>query len=67
MTTAMFDLLQQPLPLRLLRVRQWQATANEPALYDDFAQPLQSPPKSIAERFASTERLLHARRRASEA
>ena len=67
MTTAMFDLLQQPLPLRLLRVRQLQATANEPALYEDFSLPLQSPPKSIAERFASTERLLYARRRASEA
>lgn len=67
MATTMFDLLQQPLPLRLLRVRQLQASSDEPALFDDFAQPLQSPPKSIPERFASTERLLYARRRASGA
>jgi hypothetical protein len=67
MSTTMFDLLQQPLPLRLLRVRQLQATPDEPALREDFSQPLQSPPKSVPERFASAERLLYARRRAAGA
>lgn len=67
MSTALFDLLQQPLPLRLLRVRQLEASPDEPALFDDFALPLQSPPMTGSERFATSERLLYARRRAANA
>jgi hypothetical protein len=65
MSTTMFDLLQQPLPLRLLRVQQILAHSDEPALNDEFSTPLQSPAKSIPERFATAERLLYARRRAA--
>ncbi|MEO7794090.1 MAG: hypothetical protein ABIV06_04895 [Thermoanaerobaculia bacterium] len=67
MSTALFDLMQQPLPLRLRRVHQLQATPDEPALFEDFSRPLQSPATSSPERFATTERLLYARRRASGA
>ncbi len=65
MSTALFDLMQQPLPLRLLRVRQMQASSDEPALFADFSRPLQSPAKTGSERFETSERLLYARRRAS--
>ena len=65
MSTELFDLIQQPLPLRLLRVQQTKANSDEPALYDDFSLPLQSPAKSVPERFATAERLLYARRRAA--
>jgi hypothetical protein len=51
--------------LRLLRVQQILAHSDEPALNDEFSTPLQSPAKSIPERFATAERLLYARRRAA--
>lgn len=65
MTTRMFDLSQQPLPLRLLRVRQLRSHLHEPLLGEDFAPELEYPHLSESERYASTERLLYARRRAA--
>jgi hypothetical protein len=67
MSTALFDLMHQPLPLRLLRVRQMEASSDEPALFEDFSRPLQSPPTTGSDRYATSERLLYARRRAAGA
>ena len=63
-TTELIDLSSQPLPLRLLRVQQLRRHAAEPLLFSDFTQDLENPIMSAAEREASTERLLCARRRA---
>ena len=63
MSTRLFDLSQQPIPLRLLRVRQLQTNVAEPLLEADFSPDLEWPMMSESERFASTERLLYARRR----
>jgi hypothetical protein len=65
MTTRLIDLSQQPLPLRLLRVSQLRSHLAEPMLADDFIPDLEHPRLSETERFASTERLLYARRRAA--
>jgi hypothetical protein len=63
MTTRLFDLSQQPLPLRLLRVRQLRSHQAEPLIEGDFVPELEFRSLTESERFASTERLLHARRR----
>ena len=65
MTTRLIDLSQQPLPLRLLRVRQLRSHLAEPMLADDFVPDLELPRLSESERYATTERLLYARRRAA--
>lgn len=66
MSTRLFDLSQQPLPLRLLRVNQLRSRALEPMLESDFTLDLERPMMSESERYASTERLLYARRRAAD-
>ena len=63
MTTRMFDLSRQPIPLRLLRVSQLRSHHSEPLLADDFVPELEFPSLSESERCATTERLLYARRR----
>jgi hypothetical protein len=65
MNTRLFDLSQQPLPLRLLRVRQLRSREIEPLLEADFAPDLEYPTTSESERGASAERLLYARRRSA--
>ena len=65
MTTRLIDLSRQPIPLRLLRVRQLRSHSTEPLLEGDFVPDLEYPSLSECERFASTERLLYARRRAA--
>jgi len=63
MTTRMYDLSRQPMPLRLLRVSQLRSHQAEPLLEDDFVPELEFPSLSESERYATTERLLYARRR----
>ena len=65
MTTRLIDLSRQPIPLRLLRVQQLRAHQVNPLLEDDFVPELDFPSQSESERYATTERLLYARRRAA--
>ena len=65
MSTLLFDLSTEPLPLRLLRVRQIREQAIEPLLSETNPF-LEFPMRSEGERAASAERLLHARRRLSQ-
>lgn len=65
MSTPLIDFSQQPLPLRLLRVRQLRAHVSDPMLDGNFSPRLEYPIMSVGERAASTERLLYARRRSA--
>lgn len=65
MPTQILNLLRHLLPSRFIQNVRLQNQNMEPWLVDDFSLPLRYPMTSAPQRFASTERLLHARRRGS--